>query len=626
MRIVIVSFTTRGRELARHVGAQLAQQGDDVRVFCTARLADAPGVEAVDDLASWTGRAFETADALLFVSACGIATRAIAPYVADKFCDPAVVCMDEKGQFAIPILSGHVGGANELARRVARLCGGVAALTTATDVNDVFAVDEWARSQDLAIVERELAKQVSAALLEGVPVGFCSPYAVGGTLPAGLVDNPVEGTVKLGIAVGPDATSLPFAQTLHLVPRVAVVGVGCKRGVSAEDVLALVDACLEEAHVASEAVHTLASIDVKAGEPGLLAAARERGWKPRFHSAQELLSVPGSFSASEFVRQTVGVDNVCERAACATGERLLLGKRAARGVTVAVAVREPHLSFDACPPQQGSSPLPAPADSVEKPSWAPGGQSPSCGKPAQRLTCVGLGPGAAGDLTAHARAALASAEVIVGYRTYLDLIRADYPRAEYLSTPMRGEVERCHLALEQAARGRRVAMVCSGDPGVYGMAGLLFELLPAYRGVRVEVIPGVTAANGGAALLGAPLMHDWCSISLSDLMTPWDTIAKRLRAAGEADFCIALYNPASRGRADYLRRACDILLESRAGSTVCGIVRNVGRQGESSVIMTLAELRDVQADMLTCVFVGNSQTTVIDGHMVTPRGYLQREA
>ena len=240
-----------------------------------------------------------------------------------------------------------------------------------------------------------------------------------------------------------------------------------------------------------------------------------------------------------------------------------------------------------------------------------------------KVTCVGLGPGAADDLTLRARAALEDAELIVGYTTYIELIRDAFAHKELLATPMRGEVERCRLALERAAEGTRVAVVCSGDPGVYGMAGLLIQLAPAYPGVEVEVIPGVTAATGGAAVLGAPLMHDWCTISLSDLMTPWELIERRLAAAAEADFCISLYNPSSHGRSDYLRRACDVLLAHLDPATVCGWVRNVGRDGEESHVLTLRELRDARVDMLTCVFVGNSQTRVVDGRMVTPRGYRE---
>ena len=239
------------------------------------------------------------------------------------------------------------------------------------------------------------------------------------------------------------------------------------------------------------------------------------------------------------------------------------------------------------------------------------------------LHCVGIGPGGASDMTVRAREALSAAEVIVGYTTYINLVRDDFPQAAFLATGMRGEVERCRMALDQATEGKRVAVVCSGDPGIYGMAGLLIELSAGYPGVEVEVVPGVTAATGGAAVLGAPLMHDWCSISLSDLMTPWEKIEARLEAAAQADFCICLYNPASHGRSDYLRRACDVLLRHLDPATVCGIVRKVGREGQSSRTLTLGALREAEADMVTTVFVGNSQTMLIGDRMVTPRGYCR---
>ena len=237
------------------------------------------------------------------------------------------------------------------------------------------------------------------------------------------------------------------------------------------------------------------------------------------------------------------------------------------------------------------------------------------------LYVVGIGPGNAGNLTGAAREALEKAALICGYTVYADLLRPLYPEKEYYTTGMTGEIERCRHCLERAAAGETVALVCSGDAGVYGMAGLLLELAPEYPQVEVKVVAGVTAANGGAAVLGAPLMHDWCSISLSDLMTPWETIERRLAAAAEADFCIVLYNPSSRGRSDYLARACDVLLATRDAATVCGYVRNIGRAGEEFRLLSLGELRNAQVDMLTCVYVGNSQTRVIDGRMVTPRGY-----
>ena len=200
-------------------------------------------------------------------------------------------------------------------------------------------------------------------------------------------------------------------------------------------------------------------------------------------------------------------------------------------------------------------------------------------------------------------------------------MKAHFADKEFLTTPMRKEVDRCVLAFEEAKKGKTVAMICSGDAGVYGMSGLMLEIGVDYPEVEVEVIPGVTAATGGAAVLGAPLIHDFALISLSDLLTPWEKIEKRLLLASEADFVICLYNPSSHKRKDYLQKACDLMLQHKAPETVCGLVQNIGREGETYRILTLQELRDTQVDMFTTVFVGNSMTKEINGKMVTPRGY-----
>ncbi|MCI8523863.1 MAG: precorrin-3B C(17)-methyltransferase [Lachnospiraceae bacterium] len=238
------------------------------------------------------------------------------------------------------------------------------------------------------------------------------------------------------------------------------------------------------------------------------------------------------------------------------------------------------------------------------------------------LTIVGIGPGKAEGMTMEAYECLSRCECIVGYTVYVDLVRQLFPDKVYYSTPMTQEVERCQWAIEQAASGREVAMVCSGDSGVYGMAGLVCELAGEETGV--EVLPGVTAACSGAALLGAPLAHDFAVISLSDRLTPWDKIEKRLQAAAAGDFVICLYNPASKGRPDYLRKACDILCETGVEEErICGVVQNIGREGESSRIMTLAALRDYAADMFTTVYIGNRMTKQLGERMITPRGYRQ---
>ena len=243
-----------------------------------------------------------------------------------------------------------------------------------------------------------------------------------------------------------------------------------------------------------------------------------------------------------------------------------------------------------------------------------------------KVTVIGLGPGGGADLTGRARAALEECDLLVGYTAYIDLVKEDFPDKETLSTGMRREVDRCRAAVEAALTGKSVAVVCSGDSGVYGMAGLIYEVAQEYDPIDIEVVPGITAACGGAAVLGAPLTHDFAVVSLSDLLTPWEKIEARLTAAARADFVLCLYNPASRSRPDYLRRACDILLAAgKSPDTVCGTVRNIGRAGEEARLLTLDQLRDTQVDMFTTVFVGNSQTKVLGGKMVTPRGYLQRE-
>ena len=235
---------------------------------------------------------------------------------------------------------------------------------------------------------------------------------------------------------------------------------------------------------------------------------------------------------------------------------------------------------------------------------------------------VGLGPGDPQFLTAQAKTALENADVLCGYTVYIDLIRSFYPEKEVHATGMTKEIDRCRWALETAQSGKTVALVCSGDAGVYGMASLILELAPNYPSVEIEVIPGLTAALSGGAVLGAPLAHDFCVISLSDRLTPWEIIEKRLACAAMGDFCVAIYNPSSKGRPNYLQRAVRILLQNgKSEETVCGIVRNIGRERQQSEIITLRELENKQVDMFTTVYIGNKTTKNIESKMVTPRGY-----
>ena len=238
-----------------------------------------------------------------------------------------------------------------------------------------------------------------------------------------------------------------------------------------------------------------------------------------------------------------------------------------------------------------------------------------------KIYVVGIGPGAYDQMTGRAIRALNESDVIIGYTVYVDLVKEYFAGKEFMTTPMKKEVDRCVLAFEEAKKGRTVSMICSGDAGVYGMAGLMYEVGENYPDVELTIIPGVTAATGGAAVLGAPLIHDFCLISLSDLLTPWEKIEARLLAAAQADFVVCLYNPSSRKRKDYLQKACDLMMKYKSPDTVCGTVAQIARDGEIAQVMTLKELRDTEVDMFTTVFVGNSQTKNIGGRMVTPRGY-----
>ncbi len=241
-----------------------------------------------------------------------------------------------------------------------------------------------------------------------------------------------------------------------------------------------------------------------------------------------------------------------------------------------------------------------------------------------KLFVVGLGPGEAGYLTEQAREALERADLICGYSVYIDLIRPLYPQKEYFTTPMKQEMDRCRYALDSAQRGIITAMVCSGDAGVYGMASPILELAGDYPDVEIEVVAGITAALSGAAVLGAPLGHDFCVISLSDLLTPWPVIETRLECAAKGDFALCLYNPGSKKRADYLQKAVQILMRAgKAPDTCCGYVRNIGREGQQTRTLTLAELESAPMDMFTTVFIGSSTTRILENHLVTPRGYRQ---
>lgn len=333
----VIAFTRRGAALGR----ALTGLFEHATLHVPPRLGEELGEAGYHSLAGWTAEHWET-DALVFIGACGIAVRAIAPHVRDKLTDPCVVCVDEGGQFAIPVLSGHVGGGNDLARRVAALTGGTAVITTATDVNGQFAVDQWAARRGLCLDNRGAIKEISAALLEGRPVGFASDVPVEGSLPHGVGGQGAQ--VGFAVTLNPQAS--PFPQTLRLYPKILALGIGCRRGTEAETITAAADGVLARGGLAPQAVCQVCTIDRKGDEAGLLEFCQNRGLALATYPAEALAAVQGEFTSSPFVEKTVGVDNVCERAALAGGGRLLIPKQAGDGVTVAVAQRPYTVRFD----------------------------------------------------------------------------------------------------------------------------------------------------------------------------------------------------------------------------------------------------------------------------------------
>lgn len=337
--IHVAAFTQRGAELAQKLAQGLRQDGHTIQLWVPARLSKQTSLPPMQGgLQQWTGQHFDSA-ALIFVGATGIAVRAVAPWVKDKTTDPAVLCIDEGGRYVIPLLSGHIGGANRLARHVAEMLGAQAIITTATDGRGLFAVDEFAAHNNLAISDMKLAKEVAARLLEGLPVGFVSHVPIEGQQPPELVQQ-----APVGICVTQEKEQ-PFAQTLYLIPRWLVVGIGCRRGTPEKDIAQAVRQTLEKMELDMHGVCAVATIDRKADEVGLLAMCQAQNWPLRVYTPQQLQEVPGKFTPSDFVQCVTGVDNVCERSACAQGGILIGRKQVYKGVTIAVAQERRQISF-----------------------------------------------------------------------------------------------------------------------------------------------------------------------------------------------------------------------------------------------------------------------------------------
>jgi cobalt-precorrin 5A hydrolase/precorrin-3B C17-methyltransferase len=556
--------------------------------------------ESYDRVSTHIGALFQAGRPTVGICASGILIRSVAPFLAAKQDEPAVVAVAEDGSVAVPLIGGH-RGANALARAIAESIGGIAAITTAGDVRLGVALDEPPPGWHIA--DQDKVKPIVSALLSGAPVSLVDETGCAGWLRAGAI-HWAEKSDRRVVVTHRSGKSEADALVLH--PPVLALGIGCERGCSAREIAGLARSALAEAGLAAGAVAAVVSVELKLAEPAIHALAAELGVPARFFSASRLLAeTPRLSERSPAAFRATGCWGVAEGAALAAAGPdgvLVVPKRKSRRVTCAIA--------------RASQPIAAEA----------------IGRPRGRLAVIGIGPGDRGWRTPEVSMALAQASDVVGYSLYLDLLgRAIEGKRRHPST-IGDEEARVRLALDLAAEGGSVALVSSGDAGIYGLAPLVFELLdtqakPEWGTIELMVIPGISAFQAAASWAGAPLGHDFCVISLSDLMTPWEAIRTRLEAATAGDFVVALYNPRSARRQAQLAEATDILLRHRSPETPVFIGRNLGRDGEERRIICLSELVGADIDMLTVVLVGSSQTRRIDGdppRLYTPRGYFDR--
>ena len=538
---------------------------------------------------------------LLIVGAIGAVTRLIAPLLIGKDKDPAVIVLDAHGKHVVPLLGGHQAGAEQLAMELAAELGGHAVLTGDANSQNRLALDSfgkgwgWRRSgsrdnwNQLMLTQAQGGKLL---LLQHSGATFWQTTAAAQDVFDANAN--VDKARPAQLTIGPQSS---MSCSWH--PASLWIGIGCERDTSLSLLERAVAAALAEAGLAPEAVAGLASIDRKADETALLALAQAKDWPVRFFNADALAEVDVP-TPSAVVAKAMGTSSVAEAAALLAASNkgtLLLTKQihhaqnAEHGATT-IAISEANQPFA---PQRGE------------------------------LHLIGSGPGDLAFLTHDARAALARSAIWVGYDLYLDLLeplrRPDQAR---LDGQLTRERDRCLKALELAQQGARVALISSGDSGIYGMAGLALELWltqPPSDRPQFQVHPGLSALQLAAAKVGAPLMHDFCSVSLSDRLTPWSKIETRLKSAASGDFVVALYNPRSQERDWQLTRAIELLLEHRAHSTPVVIARQLGRAQEDIQLHTLKTLPVKEVDMLTIVLIGNSSSRLQDNHVVTPRGY-----
>ncbi|MFH1897716.1 MAG: precorrin-3B C(17)-methyltransferase [Candidatus Desantisbacteria bacterium] len=546
--------------------------------------------------------------AFIFIMATGIVVRTIAPLIRDKKTDPAVIVLDEKGEFAISLLSGHLGGANKMAKEIAEFMEGEAVITTASDVNGVISIDLWAAKNGFIIENCHLVPQIATKLLNN---GTLQVYSVV------EVEMPHEflkvAELELADILITNKTSDRKDQ-LCLRPKNLTIGIGCHPGTTAEEIENAVLKIFHEYGLSFSSVCCLSTINLRANEPGLITLGQKYQLSITAFTPEELNCVVG-IPQSLIVFKATGAYAVAEPAAMlASGmSGLLVHKQKIGNVTVAVAEGRRQGSVGAILPEV----------------------LPHCSCPpafSGKIYIVGTGPGSIKHLTPYARDSIIQSEVIIGYGHYLSLIQELIKDKATFSTGMTHEIDRCNKAIDEASFGKIVAVISGGDAGIYGMAGLVFELIRARstkherQKIDIEVIPGISSLNACASKLGAPLMHDFACISLSDRLTPWELIEKRLEAATQADFVIVLYNPKSKHRVMQISRAREIILKYRDAETPVGIVTAAMRRDEKVVISNLQNMLDHEIDMQTTIIIGNSKTFLWQDWMITPRGYENKQS
>lgn len=602
----IVAVTKKGVALGSRLQQLLADSHLYVPLkYSTAEIKDehrytSPVKDVVNEI-------FDRYRYLVLIMATGIAVRAVAPVIKDKRTDPGVVVIDDSGSSCISLLSGHLGGANELAEKIASMINAHPVITTASDINKTISADMLGSDFGWILEENEYINAVSSALVNGESVGIFQEAGE-----RNWRDETEESPDNIHIFesidelahAGPQAAilitdrvlddkylkALPVYSIIYR-PKSLVIGIGCNRGTTCAEIEAAVCSIFQTYGLSVKSIRNISTITIKKNETGILEFAEKYGLPVEYFGKEVLCKIEFPSSPSETVLKYTGTPSVCESAAIiSSGSSSLIVPKTShnRKVTIAIA----RLDFNTI-------------------------------KKRNRLFLVGIGPGSPDQMTFKAREAIESSDTIVGYNAYIDLIRPLINGKEVITTGMGAEVKRVKTAIDLALSGKTVSLVSSGDSGIYGMAGLAGEILHTgdINNIDIQVIPGVPVLAAGAALLGAPLNGDFAAISLSDYLVTWQEIAQRLRLVAQSGLVLVIYNPVSKKRQLQFVEAIEIIRRFRGPDTSTGIVQNAYRNMQKVIITDVQHILEHTIDMNTIIFIGTSHTFVREGWMVTPRGY-----